>query len=169
MRKLQFTNHESKSLLVERLKDFPETILLGKNAEAPIRFALTSEMSFGIGVCIGIGGAGFAGMVTPETQRVFIGHDCTVDVIDLVSRGVIQSVDLVGPFYEFLERQPQSLVLALHELGLVVFAEDGSVVREFYTPDIVEDWHVDGNFVSLSLSGSKKMKLNLSSGTAEIV
>jgi hypothetical protein len=168
MRKLQFTTIESKSLLIERLRNFSETILLGNNVGGR-KFSLASEKSLGIGVCIGILGAGFAGIVTPETHRIFIGHDCTVDVIDLESRKVIQSINLLGPFFEFLEGQPQGFVLALHELGLVAFAEDGSVKHQFYAPDIVEDWHVVGNFVSLSLSGSRKMKLNLSTGTAEIV
>jgi hypothetical protein len=168
MTELQFVTQDSKSLLIERLRNFSESILLGDKAEAPRRFELTSEQSLGIGVCISIAGAGFAGIVTPENHRVFIGHDCTVSIIDLVSRKVIQSVNLLGPFYEFLEWQPQGIVLAFHELGLVAIAGNGSVVRQLHAPEIVEEWHVIGNLVSLSLSGSKKMRFDLSTGMAEI-
>jgi hypothetical protein len=169
MRKLQFTSIDSKSLLIERLRGFSETILLGNNPGGAREFALASEQSLGIGVCIDIVGAGFAGIVTPENHRAFIGHDCTVDVIDLVSRRVIQSANLLGPFYEFLEWQPRGLVLAIHELGLIAFSDDGEIKLEAHAPDIVEDWQVVGNLASLSLSDSRKMRVNLTTSSVEFL
>lgn len=169
MRELQFATQESKSLLMERLRWFSETILLGDKAEAPRKFALTSEQSLGIGVCIDIVGAGFAGIVTPENRRAFIGHDCTVDAIDLVSRKVTQSIDLLGPFYEFLDWQPSGLVIAIHELGLIAFSDDGKIKLDAFVPDVVEDWKVLGNLLSLSLSDSRKMQVNLTTSSVEFL
>lgn len=169
MSKIQFTNIDSKSELVERLRQYPDSILLGIQAVGNHCFLLASECDLQIGLCADISGAGYEGIIVPETQMAFIGYDCEVIVVDLISREVIRSVKFLSTFFQFLHLEPQGLVLAIHELGLVALTKNGSVKHEFYTPDIVVDWHVVGNLVFLSLYESGKLKLNLLDGTSEVV
>jgi hypothetical protein len=169
MRKLQFKSIDSKSEMIERLRGFSRTIVLGQDAQAPKEFLLTTEESLGVGVLVENHGEWCSGFVLPSVGKAFIGHDCTVDVIDLLSAKVTQSKSFLGTFFEFLDWQPLGLVLAFHELGLVAFNEDGSVKYQVHASDIVEDWKVTGDFASLSCSGSVEMKIDLSNGKTEIV
>ena len=99
-------------------------LLIGADAERPKKFyTLCPDLPPGQRIEIGIIATGHG--IDPSCialcggQRLAVGHDLSVTVIDTVARTLVASTELDSVFYQFLPTAPDTQFIVCHEIGVM--------------------------------------------------
>ena len=145
------------------------SILLGQDAQQYIDyFSITVHFThtgarFGVGIISE--GHGLTPQVLLDSQRqlLIIGLNHQVVGIDMTKREASFHIDLgLGAlFFQFIPIAELQTILVLHEIGIVAISEDGKPLWEYSADDIIEDWKVKNEKISLKLMDAQPVELDL--------
>jgi len=159
---------ESQNLLFQHLMCMASSLVIGGDIESPQAFYSCSVERKGEMIEIGI----IVNQPGPpsvchlqSSERVFIGHDQSLTIVDVGSCKVLEDILLEGMFFEFLTDDVFRQILVIHELGIVAVSSSGSIQWGYSTPDILEGWQLMNDRISLTvIDRLKPIILDLSSG-----
>ena len=159
---------DSKNLLLNHIAKCPRSIVIGVDVEAPRAYYSCSIANIKNPIQVGIvvnQTSTPAVLLLPGSCHLLIGHDQSVSVVDIGSAELQSTSLLEGVFFEFLRDDVHSQMLAVHELGVVAVSKHGEVLWRYITSDILEDWIVAGDCLSLTVTdGDTPLVLSLCSG-----
>lgn len=159
---------ETKSLLLNHISQNSPSVVIGSATEAPRGYYSCSIE--------GINGSLHIGVITnqpkvpavvylAESQRLALGYDQSVALVDFSSATLWGTTTLDGAFFEFLRDEERAQILVLHELGVVAISELGVELWRYTTSDILEEWEkVCGHLVLTLMDTSTSVELRLEDG-----
>jgi hypothetical protein len=137
-----FEKVDSLSELKERLRQSPENILLGADAESPqMFFHFASVRSNNAAIGIVSGDAGTTPQVIEHLDCYFFGFNQHVVKVAKEPLGIQGSLYLDGLFFEFIQLPEKSRTLAIHELGVVCIDARLNVLWSIHT-DVLVSWEI---------------------------
>lgn len=158
-------NWDTRNLLFNHIGKAASGLLVGGDAEAPRRYFSCSVERLEIGIIVNQPAHLPCVLAVPRSSRLFIGYDQSVAIIDVTSIALLNTMLLEGVFFEFLPDYGRQQILAIHELGVVALSLSGNVVWRFITPDIVENWQIVHDCLSLTVMDQRdKITLNVADG-----
>jgi len=169
MRKIELPlhEHETRSDLNADLSNAAESLLLGIDAQSARRFySVNISQSFRLGILSSDLGPKPSIFIADDLQIAFVGHDCTVSIIDISKAIEKTSRKLDGAFFEFLI-MPDNLqcIIVIYELGVQCLDVNGRVVWNI-TTDVIENYKLENGFLWLQIMDEPKpLTIHTESGT----
>jgi hypothetical protein len=159
---------ETKNLLLNHVQRNSPSVVVGSASEAPRGFYSYSvdevDCPILIGVMVNQSKAPRA-LILPASQRVVLGYDQSIALVDCPSGKLLGTTLLDGVFFEFLRDEERGQVIVVHELGVVAISELGEELWRYTTCEILEDWRKVNGFLVLALMDTNEaLELNLESG-----
>lgn len=159
---------DSKSEMEERLRTSSRALLVGVDAQSSRSF-YTLKMTSDNPLVIGLSLSGLGPKPSVEASRngdrLLIGHDRSVTLVDVPSGKITATHSLDGAFFQFVEPTEESVVV-IHELGALKVGFDGAVGWTVPSSDMVESFRVEsGRVLELSIADSNApLRISLADG-----
>lgn len=99
-----------------------------------------------------------------KSNRVIIGYDQDLAVIDPERAEMLMHHKLFFYFYTFLNDPAHQQLLAIDELGVAALSPSGDLNWEFSTPDIVSGWTIEDEVLALQLFEGMRVAVDLVTG-----
>ena len=158
----------------EDLQEFLERsesyVLLGQEVETPHEFyslIVSAEPSGEPLWTVGVLNEGYGScpeaLLLPELKRLFIGANTRISLLSWEDRAVLAESALGFLFRSFIPDPKNSLVLAVHEIGIDAFTYDGAS-RWRFSRDVVETIHSDKDAIEISFMDADPARLDIRNG-----
>jgi hypothetical protein len=143
------------------------SILLGEDAQQSIHFyTLTiyegsSDNRFGVGVISDSTGSVPHVLALPSNKEILIGFNKRIAVVDFAKRIVKYQFCLDSSFFRFIHLK--NIVLVFHEIGVIALNESCNEIWR-YDGDIIEDYEIENEDITLRMMDNQTVKITVSSG-----
>lgn len=127
-----------------------------------ISFLESQELQFGIGLCNEVVG------ITPHLlwlppNHIVVGFDHKIAGLRIDKREIGFQVTFDTPFRSFLLLEDSEILLVFNEIGVVALQENGLEVWR-YEKDVISEYTVEKNVITLLFLDSPLVKIDLLSG-----
>lgn len=160
---LEITNYSKVEELVEASNDnFP---IYGELDEYANKFECIQmlESGFKFGLSYNYTGLKPEILEIGDT-RIFIGFDKKILCIDQFNYQLLKEKAMESLFYEFIDIEQYTLVVAICELDLIVMNYEGETIWNIGFRDIIENFSRDGELLKIKCSDGDNFVFNIHNG-----
>lgn len=98
-----------------------------------------------------------------ETQKLFIGYDNVISIIDVKKGKVLNNLSNII-FYDFLPIEDNECVICMFEIAVLSLDFNGNCLWRVELPDIASSWNLENNILNINLFEGELIKINILDG-----
>lgn len=155
---------ETRSELIEILRNYKNCILLGEDSEVEINFKLIDiqlNISFGIGIISERSFIDPSFILLNDNKTIVIGFNKEINIIDILKNKISTKINLGTNFNSLIKKN--DFILILFETGVMSITETG-IENWKVDRDVVVDYNLSDYYLELQFMDDNPLKISIKDG-----